>query len=304
MFKRIGIAASVLAVCLLGLGLAFGDTGGKVKGKGVVTFRAGDTLTVKTADGPVTVVVTGDTKVQQPVGLGIRKKEMPQDVLIPGLRLSFEGATDEQNQVIAKTITFESDDLALAEVIQAGLNPTAQQQAVHAQQIAKGRAAIEANQAEIEANKQMIAANQEGINQVAQSTSQRFKELGEYAVKSEATLYFATGDYTLSPEGKQKLKAMAQDALMGKAYLIQVKGFADSVGSLADNQVLSKRRAEAVVAYLIQECGIPVGRIVAPGAMSETNPVASNETASGRAENRRTEVRLLINKGIAGVGGN
>jgi len=74
--------------------------------------------------------------------------------------------------------------------------------------------------------------------------------------------------------------------------------FADSVGAPASNQVLSKERAQAVVAYLLQECSVPVGRIVAPGAMGETHPAASNETPSGRGENRRAEVKLLVNKGI------
>lgn len=45
---------------------------------------------------------------------------------------------------------------------------------------------------------------------------------------------------------------------------------------------------------------MPVGRILAPGAMGETNPVASNETASGRTENRRVDGKLLLNKGVAG----
>jgi len=45
-----------------------------------------------------------------------------------------------------------------------------------------------------------------------------------------------------------------------------------------------------------------VGRIVAPGAMGESNPVDSNETTSGRAENRRVDVKLLLNKGVAGGG--
>jgi outer membrane protein OmpA-like peptidoglycan-associated protein len=59
-----------------------------------------------------------------------------------------------------------------------------------------------------------------------------------------------------------------------------------------------------VVAYLLQECNVPVGRIVAPGEMGESNPVASNETASGREQNRRADVKLLVNKGIASSGGN
>jgi outer membrane protein OmpA-like peptidoglycan-associated protein len=86
--------------------------------------------------------------------------------------------------------------------------------------------------------------------------------------------------------------------------VIQVAAFADSVGNAASNQVLSKERAQAVVAYLLQECNVPVGRIVAPGAMGESNPAASNETASGRGQNRRAEVKLLVNKGVASSGGN
>jgi len=58
-----------------------------------------------------------------------------------------------------------------------------------------------------------------------------------------------------------------------------------------------------VVAYLLQDCHVPVKNIVAPGAMSETNPVASNETSNGQAENRRVTLRVLVNKGVAGGSG-
>ena len=305
--KKIGFVASMLAVLLLSLGSS-AFAGDKVKGKGVITLRSGDTLTVETDEGTTIVAVTPDTKVQHPVGLGARKKQVSQDVLIPGLRLRFEG-TGDQNQVTAETITFDQDDLSLAKVIHAGLNPVAQETALHTQQIATGKAAIEANQAAIEAaqqaieeNNQRIAANQQNINEVAQSTEKRFAELGQYMVKDETTVFFATGDYTITAEYKQPLADLAKKALKEspKAYLIQVSGFADAVGSAASNQVLSKHRAEAVVAYLLQDCGIPVGRIVSPGALGETNPAASNESATGRSENRRVEIKLLINKGIAG----
>jgi OmpA-OmpF porin, OOP family len=62
------------------------------------------------------------------------------------------------------------------------------------------------------------------------------------------------------------------------------------------NQKLSMDRAEAVMAYLIQSCNIPVRHIVAPGAMGTADPTATNETAQGRAENRRAEVKVLVNK--------
>jgi len=310
--RRIGISVSLLAVCLLSLGSAL--AGDKVKGKGVITLRSGNTLTVETDDGTTTVIVTSDTKVQHPIGLGARKKEVGQEVLIPGLKLKFEG-TGDQNQVTAETITFDQDDLSLAKVIQAGLNPTAQQQSKNMEtyqanknatdaELAANQAAIAAAKREIQANQQRIAANQANIDEVAQSTQKRFSELGDFVVKGERTVYFATGDYSIPAEDRQALADLAKQALaFQKGYVIQVAGFADSVGTAASNQVLSKERAQAVVAYLLQECSVPVGRIVAPGAMGETNPTASNETASGRGQNRRAEVKLLVNKGIVSSGG-
>jgi flagellar motor protein MotB len=66
------------------------------------------------------------------------------------------------------------------------------------------------------------------------------------------------------------------------------------------NQKLSMERAQEVVAFLLQSCNVPLRRIVAPGAMGEADPAAPNETAAGRAENRRVEVKVLVNRGVAG----
>jgi len=66
------------------------------------------------------------------------------------------------------------------------------------------------------------------------------------------------------------------------------------------NQKLSMDRAQAVIAYLIQDGKIPVRHVIAPGAMGTADPSAPNETAQGRAENRRVEVKVLVNKGLAG----
>jgi OmpA-OmpF porin, OOP family len=307
--NRVRIITGLMAFCLLTLTMAFAASGDKVKSKGVVTNRVGDTLTVKTADGVYTVLMTDDSKVQRPVGLtGIRKKQMPNDVVIPGLKMSFEGSTDDKGAVVAKEITFDNDDLAMAEVIQAGLNPVAIQQAINMQKIAankKGiaanKAAIASTQAAVDANAARIAANKQALNQVAADTKKRFSELGQYAEQALAVVYFETGKSVISDSDQEALAALAQDATSLNGYVISVKGFTDSVGDLANNQVLSKERAQSVVAYLLQNCSVPAARIAAPGAMSETNPVASNETDLGRAENRRVEVRVLVNKGISGM---
>jgi OOP family OmpA-OmpF porin len=306
--KQKAIAACLLTLLSLAGAPAFAaSSGDKVKNKGVITLRTGDTLTVKTSEGDFTVTVNSDTKIQHPVGLtGVRKKQDTPEVLIPGLRMSFEGAAGSQeNQIEAKVITFDSDDLALAQVIQAGLNPTAQQQARNVEAYSANKAstdaAIASNQAAIAQANQEITANKANLDEVAQSTQKRFGEMGEVVTKDQYTVLFTTGDYSLSDEAKQALANVAKQGLAySKGWGISVAGFADASGNAADNQVLSKERAQAVVAYLLQECGIPVGRILAPGAMGETNPVGSNESPSGRAENRRVDVKLLLNKGVAG----
>jgi outer membrane protein OmpA-like peptidoglycan-associated protein len=63
---------------------------------------------------------------------------------------------------------------------------------------------------------------------------------------------------------------------------------------------LSEARAKAVIVFLMQQGNILVRYIVAPGAMGEYGAAAPNETKAGRADNRRAEVKVLVNKGIAG----
>ena len=67
------------------------------------------------------------------------------------------------------------------------------------------------------------------------------------------------------------------------------------------NTKLSEDRAKAVVTFLMQQGRVPVRHIVAPGAMGEYGPAASNETSAGRADNLRVEIKILVNKGIAGA---
>src|ERR1700681_171388 len=113
--KSNSIVAHSLLLCCLAVSLANGASkGGKVSVKGLITGRTGETLTMKTAaTGNLIVVLDDSTKVQQPKGLGLRKKEMSMAVLIPGLKISVEGTGDAQSRVTAKTITFDPDDLQL-----------------------------------------------------------------------------------------------------------------------------------------------------------------------------------------------
>jgi OOP family OmpA-OmpF porin len=70
-----------------------------------------------------------------------------------------------------------------------------------------------------------------------------------------------------------------------------VEGYTDSVGSEAYNQQLSQRRADAVRQVMVDEYGVAADRVSAVGE-GESDPVASNDTAEGRALNRRVEASV------------
>jgi len=305
--KRIRIIVGLFTMCFVAL-LSANAQGDKTKIKGLITARTGDTIVLKTSDGSVTVTLDDDTKVQQPKGLGVRKTQMSAAVLIPGLKVSVDGTSQDATHVLAKTITFDKDDLQTAEMIQAGLNPTEQKVATNQQNISENKQNIDANQQNIEANKQGIDANQQNIaanktsiDANAAETSKRFSDLSEYDTKDQLDVRFASGSTKISAGDQAALNKLAHNAVNLKGYIIQLKGFADSSGDAAMNQKLSMDRAQGVIAYLIQSCNVPVRHIVAPGAMGEVAPVASNETKSGRSENRRVEVKVLLNKGLSGT---
>jgi OmpA-OmpF porin, OOP family len=296
MHNKRTIVVGLLAVCFVALLSAYAQ-GDKTKVKGLITARTGDTIVLKTTDGStMTVTLDDDTKVQQPKGLGIRKKQMSAAVLIPGLKVSVDGTSQDATHVLAKSITFDGDDLETAEMIQAGLSPTSQKVAANQRNIAENQQNIEANKQNIASNKAAIGANAAE----AAEASKRFSELSDYDTKAQLDVHFASASTDISEADQAALKNLAQNAVNLKGYIIQVKGFADSSGNAAMNQNLSMERAQNVIAFLLQNCNVPVRHIIAPGAMGEAAPVASNETEAGRAENRRVEVKVLLNKGLTG----
>jgi outer membrane protein OmpA-like peptidoglycan-associated protein len=268
-------------------------------------------LIVKTSEGNATVVLADDTRTKDNTGLfGLDRKELSTVVLIPGLKVSIDGVSYEQDRVAAKTITVDGDDLETAELIQAGLHPTAEQVATNVQTLAEHQDKIEANKDQIAAHKQYIETNQQNIATNKQQidanikdieeNTRRFMALSEYDVKGQATVNFDVGSSKIAAKDQIQLKELANNATRLKGYIIEVMGYTDSTGSAVLNTMLSEDRAKAVITYLVQQGAVPVRHIVAPGAMGEYGAAAPNETKEGRAENRRVEVKVLVNKGITG----
>jgi OOP family OmpA-OmpF porin len=304
------IVVSLTAWFLLASVSAYG-AGEKAEVKGMITARTGETLTVNSGNTNVTVVLTDDTTTKDDKGLfGLDKQLMSNAVLIPGLKVDIDGTSDDQGRVVAKIITVDGDDLETAEMIQSGLHPTAEQVAANMQAIEGNRQDIAAHKVQlaaqkenIETNQQNIAANKQQIERNIkdiEENTQRFTALSEYDVKGEATVKFAIGSSNVSAKDQEELKKLAETARGLTGYIVEVTGYADATGSAAINTKLSEDRAKAVITCLMQQGGVPIRHIVAPGAMGEYGAAAPNETKAGRAENRRVEVKVLVNKGIAG----
>src|SRR4030095_1485380 len=129
-------------------------------------------------------------------------------------------------------------------------------------------------------------------------TNERISALDDYEPQTSTAVNFRSGSAVLLPDSKTKLDEIATKALNAKGYVLEVSGFADATGSVERNRLLSQRRADAVIRYLVENHSIPLRRIVTPYGFGETNPVAENKTRDGRAQNRRVEVKLLVNKGL------
>lgn len=99
-------------------------------------------------------------------------------------------------------------------------------------------------------------------------------------------IYFATNSYVLTQQAKAVIDLFVEFLNENQTVKVEIQGHTDNVGNDNDNQILSERRAEAVYDYVISK-GISAARLRYKG-YGETQPIASNDTAQGRAKNRRT----------------
>lgn len=256
-----------------------------VKVEGLIKGRSGATIILQTSDSPKLIVLLSDTTVVDQVQgkLKLRRKEMSVAALIPGLPVQVEGTYNDQKQLVASSVKFKGDDLKQAQAIQAGLHETQAQAQQNTTELETQKAAVQANAAAIEAN------------------TKRFGQLDDYYIFDEVTVYFGNGKAGIEPKYKPQLQQLAEKAKSVAGYMIQVKGFASSTGSAALNQKLSEDRADNVVNFLVQQGHIPMINMLAPGAMGETGQAGGEKAADEEAQNRRVVVRVLQNKGIAGI---
>jgi OOP family OmpA-OmpF porin len=267
--------------------------GGAGKVTGVIIGRQGDDLLIRDANTKATSTITlvAATRISSPSGfLKLDRKSQSVASLIPGLVIVVYGSGGDRGNLIAHRIGFH------------------QSAAKVAGQISAGEVDLRNDQQETDYRARSNTGNLADATTRARNTldsleatvKARMSELDTYDVKVNSVVNFTAGSAVLSEEGKSSLADLALKGMGLNGYIIEVAGFASSEGNAAMNQRLSEQRADAVVAYLTQAQSVPLRRIVNPTGLGTSRPVATNSTTAGRAENRRVEVKVLVNRGLTG----
>ena len=293
--------------------------GEKQKVQGVVSVRSGDAFKVRDPNGSeTTVLLTSNTDVTSH-SRGLRgKKDYPVTYIMKGLRVQAQGRGDSEGNLVAEWVRFDEQDLRAAQALeQTDELALDNQRRVEAAEAAARAAAEEARRmaGRIEENT-ALANDARARADAAQATAdQAFKDaamannringLDDYETIRTIPVLFKVNSSVLNPAAKTTLDEAAAWAKAEKAkgntngWLCEVVGFADTTGNTAKNRSLSERRAKSVIQYLVLKHGLDLRRLVQPFGFGESKPAADNKTAEGRAKNRRVEVRILQNKGIA-----
>jgi outer membrane protein OmpA-like peptidoglycan-associated protein len=256
--------------------------GSKMKFRGVVINRDADVFTIRDRTRQdYQVLITDNTSIKTNGGFLKSGKKYPVTDILRGLIVEVEGKGDSQGQLVADKIRFNESDMRAAITSDTRVSP-------------------------VEANMERVAGQMDELYAVAaearaevKAVNDRVSSLDDYDVQETVAVTFRVNSAVLSPEAKSKLDELAANTQTAKAFMIEVAGHTDSTGSDAKNFRLSQARADAVVQYLAVQHKIPLRRFVTPMGYGKTEAVADNTTAAGREQNRRVEVKMIINRGLS-----
>lgn len=256
--------------------------GSKMKFRGVVISRDADVFTIRDRTRQdYQVLITDNTSIKTHGGFLKSGKKYPVTDILRGLIVEVEGKGDAQGQLVADKIRFNESDMRAAITSDTRVSP-------------------------VEANMERVAGQMDELYAVAaearaevKAVNERVSALDDYDVQETVNVTFRVNSAVLSPEAKQTLDELAAKTTNAKAFMIEVAGHTDSTGSDAKNFRLSRARADAVVQYLAVQHKIPLRRFVTPMGYGKTEAVADNTTREGREQNRRVEVKMIINRGLS-----
>jgi len=130
--------------------------------------------------------------------------------------------------------------------------------------------------------------NTQGLNSLRSVVS----NIDDYQMQTSATVAFKFDKWTLSDDAKQDLDKLVEGVKSDKRFFIAVEGYTDSTGSKDYNEALSRKRADAVVEYLVAKHDIPIYRVHMIG-LGKEKPVDDARNRAAMAKNRRVEVKVF-----------
>src|SRR2546427_8546695 len=284
-------------------------SGEKMKIKGVVVRRDADTFVIRDANGVDTTVRLSDRASVKSNGGFLRSgTNYAQTNILRGLNLEVEGRGGSSGELVADRVRFNEADFRTARSVESRATP-----------LEERASASEGRLSEVEQNAQKLSGQLDELAAVSNAarggakaaqesadaaiagvnaTNDRISALDDYVPQDSMAVNFRTGSAVLNADAKTKLDQIATKALNAKAYVVEVTGHADATGNTNFNRQLSQRRADAVIRYLVEQHKIPLRRIITPYGFGATEPIADNKTREGRLQNRRVEVKILVNKGL------
>jgi outer membrane protein OmpA-like peptidoglycan-associated protein len=290
---------------------------------GVILEHQADAMTVRSTQGAIYNITTEKAEVREKKSNPFRgSKKYSKTELVPGLQVEVKGIGSNNGSLAAREIRCTNDDFKMAQTMdsrvvpvenrlsatQARLSESEQNSQrlsgqVNELSVVSNAARGGAKAAQETADNAMSAANNakslaDNAKAGVQTTNERITSLDDYDVKETTTIRFKVDSATLSKEDIKELEKLAEAAKGERGFVIEVAGFASSDGDQGYNRRLSQRRADAVIQFMAENYSIPLRRFVTPMGYGESQPVADNHTHTGRQENRRVEVRILVSKGI------
>jgi OmpA-OmpF porin, OOP family len=197
------------------------------------------------------------------------------------------GKVDQQSQAIAQT--------------NQSLDQTKQNLDQTKQSLDQTKASLEKDETDLSATNERAVSAGNRADDASQKADQIGHDLGDlkstvanlddYKQVAETTVNFKFGSDKLMPDAKQELDQMVANQQNYKRYFVAVEGFTDQTGSEEYNAALSRRRADAVVEYLVAQHNIPIYRIHMVG-LGKQKPLEEAKTRAAQAKNRRVEVAL------------
>ena len=256
-------------------------SGSKMKFRGVVISRDADVFTIRDRSrADYQVLITDNTSIKTNGGFLRSGKKYPVTDILRGLIVEVEGRGDAQGQLVAEKIRFNESDMRAAITSDTRVSP------------------VEANQERMAGQMDELYAVAAEARAEVKAVNERVSALDDYDVQETVAVTFRVNSAVLSPEAKQQLDELAAKTSGAKAFMIEVAGHTDATGSEAKNFRLSRARAENVVQYLAVTHKIPLRRFITPMGYGKTDAVADNTTAEGRKQNRRVEVKMIVNRGL------